>query len=138
MNLQSKALLLFWIHGWIITWAFVSTASFCIALSDFQNHSSLLCSQKEKGGGCKVAIIDYPSHLMIWNSTKAYRPILKYWCIYNTGSSNCWTLYIYNTYLSTCLLILERAEERERNINVRETSTGCISYAPQLGTEPAA
>ena len=38
-------------------------------------------------------------------------------------------------------LILERGErrekERERNINLRDTSISCLSYAPKLGTWPA-
>ena len=28
--------------------------------------------------------------------------------------------------------------KRDRNIDVRETSIGCLPYAPQLGTKPAA
>ena len=45
----------------------------------------------------------------------------------------------FNPHPRMCLLILERKEgkERERNIDVRETSIGCLLYTPQLGIEPA-
>ena len=29
-----------------------------------------------------------------------------------------------------------REKERERNVDVREASTGCLFHVPQLGTEP--
>ena len=37
-------------------------------------------------------------------------------------------VYLFNPHLSTCLLILERGEERERNINVREKHGSIASH----------
>ena len=46
---------------------------------------------------------------------------------------HCLAIFFLNPHPSTCLLILERdvgGRERERNTDVRETSTGCLSYVP--------
>ena len=42
----------------------------------------------------------------------------------------------FNPHSKIYLLILERGEGKERNIDVREKQTGCLMYVPQPGNEP--
>ena len=45
-------------------------------------------------------------------------------------------IFIFIPHPRICLLILEREEGRERNINVKETLNCCLLHVPHFGNEP--
>ena len=44
--------------------------------------------------------------------------------------------FFLNPHPRTRLLLLERGEERERKVDVGETSISCLSYMPRLNPQP--
>ena len=75
-----------------------------------------------------LCLLQIPSHLEI-----PHHPITLCWI--SSSQIHCSFFFFFKSSSRTCLLILQRGKERQREKG-RETSIGCLLYAPWPGTKP--